>query len=182
MTAVALGVVRALDFLAIALIAGSLAFGRAAAAALDERMHARVRALIIGGLVLGTVASALAAALVSAGRQEVLWVLEAALLAASLASWPLVRGRTGRLALLSLYLIAVPALSGHGWGDTAWAFIPSSLVHIAAASIWIGGLAGVAVVLPLALSVSSPGERTACSPACCARSRRSRWPASACLG
>ncbi|HEY5389743.1 MAG TPA: CopD family protein [Solirubrobacteraceae bacterium] len=160
MTAVALGVVRALDFSAIALIAGSLVFDRAAAAALDERMRARVRALIVAGLLLGTVASALAAALVSAGRQEVIWVLEAALLAASLASWPLLRGRTGRLALLSLYLIAVPALSGHPWGDTAWAFIPSSLLHVAAASIWIGGLAGVAVVLPLALNESSPGERT----------------------
>lgn len=160
MTAVALGVGRALDFLAIALIAGSLVFGRAAAAVLDERMRSRVRALIIAGLLLGTAASVLAAALVGAGRPEVVWVAQAALLAASLASWPLRRGRDGRLALLSVYLIAVPALSGHPWGDTPWAFVPSSLIHVAAASIWIGGLACVAVVLPLALSVRSPSERT----------------------
>lgn len=160
MTAVALGVVRALDFLAIALIAGSLVFGRTAAAVLDERMHARVRALIIAGLLLGTAASVLAAALVSAGRQEVVWALQAALLALSLASWPVRRGRAGRLAVLSVYLIAVPALSGHPWGDTPWAFFPSSLIHVAAACLWIGGLTCVAAVLPLALSERSPGERT----------------------
>jgi len=159
-TAVALGVVRALDFLAIALIAGSLVFARAAAAALDERMHSRVRALLIAGLLLGMVASVVAAALVSGDRQEVVWALQAGLLAASLASWRLRRGRTARLALLSVYLIAVPALSGHPWGEDPWAFIPSGFVHVAAASVWIGGLVCVAVVLPLALRESSPGERT----------------------
>jgi putative copper export protein len=116
--------------------------------------------LVIAGLLLGTAASAVAAALVSAGRQEVVWILQAGLLAAALASWRLQRGRSGRLAALSVFLIATPALCGHPWSDTAWAFVPSSLVHVAAASTWIGGLACLAVVAPLARTQGSPGERT----------------------
>jgi putative copper export protein len=159
-TAVALGVVRALDFLAIALIAGSLVFGRAAASVLDEAMRSRVRALIIAGLLLGAAASAVAAALVSGARQQAIWVLQAGLLAASLAGWRLRRGRHARLAVLTVFLVATPALSGHPWSDTAWAFVPSSVVHVAAASIWIGGLACLVLVLPLARRQILPGERT----------------------
>jgi putative copper resistance protein D len=159
-TTVALGVVRALDFLAIALLAGSLAFSRAAAAALDERMRSRVHTLTLGGLVLGAGTAATAAALESATRPQVVWALQAGLLAASLAAWPLRSRRTARLAVLSAYLIATPALSGHPWSRTPWAFIPSSLVHVGAASVWIGGLACVAAVLPLALRVGGPAQRT----------------------
>lgn len=160
MTAVALGVVRTLDFVAIALVAGSLAFSRAAAEALDERMRARVRALILPGLILGAGAATAAALLVNGTRPQLVWAAQAGLLAASLVAWPLRSRRTTRLAAVSLYLIATPALSGHPWTGTPWVFVPSSLVHVAAASVWIGGLACVAVVLRVALREGAPGERT----------------------
>lgn len=68
---------------------------------------------------------------------------------------PMVRSRrlagpvVGALALLSLGLITVPSVAGHSWTVTPrWLSVPVDVLHFGAASVWVGGLAALAVVAP----------------------------------
>ncbi len=60
--------------------------------------------------------------------------------------WPL-----GLIAICAAYLAATPALSGHASIQSPTAvFFPSDVLHVLAASVWVGGLACLLFALPAA--------------------------------
>ncbi|WP_051471337.1 CopD family protein [Patulibacter minatonensis] len=74
-----------------------------------------------------------------------------------------VRGAAGRSALLAALLCAVlvvaPALDGHAVSSpTSWALVPIQIVHVAGMGAWLGGLAGLVLVLPHALRTLPEGR------------------------
>ena len=206
-TKVAFGVVRALDYVSIALMLGGLAFlliawlpgvvsvaGRepawAAASHAFARRHAR---LLYAAVVLGLFVSVAGVLLQGATASGVsLWdslkgavlkdtlesrfgtvwaaraldwlVLGGALLLAQALGRPLVRSlRAGEttlsaapprwlLALLALggaYLAITPALAGHASIESpTGVFFASDVLHVMSASVWVGGIACLLLVLP----------------------------------
>jgi copper transport protein len=116
------------------------------------------------------------------GARAIDWVLLGALLvgarAARRAAIPVLRpvalGADGlardpapprwALALVGLgagYLALTPALSGHASVQSpVWAFFPSDVLHVLAASVWVGGIACLLLALPAATRQLPPGERS----------------------
>jgi copper transport protein len=101
------------------------------------------------------------------GARAVVWALFGLLLA-----WvgARARGRASRdrepiavrvVAGLGLaYLAATPALSGHADVQSpTWLFLPSDVAHVLAASVWVGGIACLLLVLPAATrQLEGPGR------------------------
>jgi copper transport protein len=57
--------------------------------------------------------------------------------------------------LAGLVALVIVSLGGHAWtGDPAAVSLPADFVHVAAASVWFGGLAALAVALP---ALDEPG-------------------------
>jgi copper transport protein len=186
-TNVAFGAVRALDYLAIALVAGGLLFMLwvVPATLLGGAFERRAQALIATGLALGVLVSVLGIllqgaeasglSLWSALRWNVIsdilgsrfgwvWLAKGAVFAAALPALRWARRREYRLALLAgcAYLVATPALAGHpSVQSPVWAFFPADVIHVAAASVWVGGIAAIVFALPLATRPLAPAQRTA---------------------
>jgi copper transport protein len=60
-----------------------------------------------------------------------------------------------------LGLLTLPALAGHASVQhPVWLFLPDNLVHVAAMSVWLGGLVSLLAVLPAATRALEPAERT----------------------
>jgi copper transport protein len=67
----------------------------------------------------------------------------------------------GLAGLGALYLALTPALSGHASVQSpVWAFFPSDVVHVIAASVWVGGIACLLLALPAATRQLEPSERS----------------------
>jgi copper transport protein len=59
------------------------------------------------------------------------------------------------------YLALTPALAGHASIESpVWIFFGADVVHVLAASIWVGGVACLLLVLPAATRQLEPGERS----------------------
>ena len=54
-------------------------------------------------------------------------------------------------------------------------FFPVDVLHVLAASVWVGGIACLLLALPAATRQLEEAERTGCCSAACGASRRSRW-------
>lgn len=208
-TEVAFGVVRGLDYLAIALLLGGLAFmflawrpgfeavagagteWDAAAHVFDRRMRWVLGvAVALGALVsvLGILLQGASAAGVSLwsslkatvvestlegrfgeawGVRALDWMLLGVLLtfasatrrnserettragAVKLPSTP--RWLLATIGVAALYLAVTPALSGHASVQSPTAvFFPSDVLHVLAASVWVGGIACLLLALPAA--------------------------------
>ncbi len=185
-TNVAFGVVRALDYVSIALVVGVLAFlalvaGPALRGGAFER---RAWLLVAAGAALGVLvgvlgillqgAEAAGLSLWSSIRWSVIsdvldsrfgwvWGIRAALLAGTLVVLALPRGRPRWLWLAGVgaYLVMTPALAGHASIQSPVAvFFPVDVLHVLAASVWVGGIAAIVLALPLATRAVAPVERT----------------------
>lgn len=65
------------------------------------------------------------------------------------------------LGLGAAYLAITPALAGHASNQSpAWVFFPSDVLHVLAASVWVGGVACLLVVLPAATRRLESTERS----------------------
>jgi len=185
-TNVAFGVVRALDYLAIALVVGVLAFliGVAPPALLGGAFERRAWLLLGVGLALGAVVSVLGILLQGAeasglslwasvksaiisnilgSRFGWVWGIKALLFALSLGALAFRRRAPYRLwlAAVAAYLVITPALAGHASIQSpVWAFFPADVVHVLAASIWVGGIACIVFALPAATRAVEPAART----------------------
>jgi copper transport protein len=72
-----------------------------------------------------------------------------------------VPARASLLALPLIFLVMVPALSGHGSTQSPVALdFPVNVVHVAAMGIWLGGLAALLFVAPRATRELEPGDRS----------------------
>ena len=199
-TALAFGLVRALDYLAIALLLGGLAFawlawrpGLAAAGApgpewkgAQRAFAGRLRGLLGIAIALGLAVSLLGILLQGASAAGVslwaslkgpilentlesrfgtVWGLRAidwVLLGVLLASLRTTRSRwiSPPLVLGAVYLAATPALSGHASVQSPrGVFFPSDVLHVLAASVWVGGIACLLLALPAATRTLPPSER-----------------------
>ena len=186
-TNVALGAARALNYLAIALVVGVLLNLSVVVppALLGGAFERRAWLLLAGGLALGAIVSVLGILLqgaetsglslwaslkspivsnVLASRFGWVWAVKALLFALSLGGLAL-RGRRAYrvwLAAVGAYLVATPALAGHASVQSpVWAFFPADVVHVLAASFWVGGIACIVFALPLATRAVEPAARTA---------------------
>jgi copper transport protein len=64
-------------------------------------------------------------------------------------------------ALAIAYLVVSPALGGHAAaGADAALLVPLDVVHVAAVSLWVGGVAALLLVVPAATRTLAPAERT----------------------
>jgi copper transport protein len=65
------------------------------------------------------------------------------------------------VALSAAYLAATPALSGHASIQSpTGVFFPSDVLHVLAASIWVGGIASLLLALPAATRALEPPQRS----------------------
>jgi copper transport protein len=200
-TNVAFGVVRALDYVSLSLLIGTLAFLLVAVApalraderrreAFDGRFAARIRLLLTAAVVLGVVISVLGILLQGAeaggvslwsslrssiisntlgsrfgwvwGVRALVWLaIGAALLAGARGGARRRRIAKLALALGALYLVLTPALAGHASIQSPVAvFFPVDVLHVAAASLWVGGIACIVFALPAATRTLEPAQRT----------------------
>ncbi len=198
-TAIAFGAVRVLNYLAIALLLGGVAFlmvawapGLAAVAgegpgwtAAGLMFDRRIRLLLIGAAALGAVASVLGVLLQGADAAGVsLWSsLKGPILESTLESrfgevWGLravdwvvlgvlvALASTRRrllvpIAVAATYLAITPALSGHASVQSpTGVFFVSDVLHVLAASVWVGGIACMLLVLPAATRRLEPADRS----------------------
>ena len=187
-TSVAFAAVRALQFGAIALAVGALAvlllvwLPAAAAVAVPDPARAafaaRRRGLLLGAGAAGLLASLLALPLQAAtaagttfwtGLGDVGEVLDTrfgTVWAAGALAWALVlvlvaAGRARAPALPLAFLVCLPALGGHASVQEPVAvLLPANVLHVLAASAWIGGLAVLVVALPAATRRLEPPART----------------------
>jgi copper transport protein len=90
------------------------------------------------------------------------WVLFGLLAALSLRdrdgrpAWP----RAALCSLPLLYIVLVPALSGHGSTQAPVVLnFPVNVVHVAAMAVWVGGLATLLLVVPRGTRELDPAER-----------------------
>jgi copper transport protein len=189
-TEVAFGAVRALSYLAIALLAGGLAFalavwrpasaGPTATAAFDGSG----RSVGLAAATLGVACSALGLVLqgATAGatsfwaaldptvvgdvlgtRFGTVWGLRLCAFALFGSTLGLRLRSTHDIALLPLaaFLCLTPALAGHASTvDPRALLVPANFVHVSAMSIWVGGVATLLVVVPRATRTLEPPDRT----------------------
>lgn len=200
-TKVAFGVVRTLNYLALALTIGGLAFallawrhaletvpeGDPQRQAVAAAFAARLAWLLASAVVVGAIVSVLGVLLQGAsaagvslwsslkssvidntlqsrfgevwGLRAIDWVLLGGLLlivartqrAGKLAAVRPPRGLVVLLALGCAYLAITPALAGHAsvQGPTG-VFLPADVIHVLAASVWVGGIACLLLALPAA--------------------------------
>jgi copper transport protein len=184
-TNVALGAMRALDYVSISLVLGALAFLlRLTPAALrGGQLERGVQRVLVAGLLLGVPVDLLGLLLQAAHRAGIslwsidwsavshaldarsgwVWGVQAVLLAMSLAGLRLRRRglHTGWLVCVGAFLALAPALYGHAAVQSpVWAFFPADVAHVLAASVWVGGLACVVFALPPAIRAADPSART----------------------
>ena len=184
MTNVALGAMRALDYVSIALVVGALAFLlRLTPPELrDGEFERGVRRVLVAGLLLGVPVDLLGLLLAAAHRAGLslwsidwtavrhalearsgwAWGVQAILLAVSAAGLRLRdrRAFTVWLVAVGAFLTVAPALLGHAAVQSpVWAFFPADVVHVLAASVWVGGLACVVFALPPAIRAAQPPRR-----------------------
>ncbi len=194
-TNVVSGVVRALDYVSLSLLIGTLAFlvvAVAPAVRKDERLRdafgglfaMRIRRLLCAAVLLGVVVSVLGVLLQGAeaggvslwsslrwsiasstldsrfgwvwGIRAIVWLAIAGALIAR-------RHRVGRalVALGAAYLVITPALAGHASiQPPVGLFFPLDVLHVTAASFWVGGIATIVFALPAATRVLEPAART----------------------
>lgn len=151
------------------------AFGRRMRALLAAAMGLGVTVSVLGVLLQG--ASAAGVSLWSSLRSTVVrdtlesrfgevwglraidWLMLGALLLLARrwrARWPL-----AFVGLGAAYLAATPALAGHASVQSPTAvFLPSEIVHVLAASVWVGGVACLLLVLPAATRRLEGSERS----------------------
>lgn len=185
-TNVAFGVVRGLDYVAIALVIGVLLFlfYAVAPALRGGALERRAWLLIGGGLALGLAVSVLGILLQGAeaagtslwgalkwpvisnvlgSRFGWVWGVKAALFALSLAALAL-RGRPAAriwLAGVGGYLAITPALAGHASVQSpVVVFFPVDVLHVLAASVWVGGIACIVFALAAGTRALEPAQRT----------------------
>ena len=147
------------------------ALARAAAAGRDRRAAPRC------GTALGEIGAVLDTRFgIVWGLGAVAWVAVLALAVAQRATAPAARPatvgaagvavpRTGPwLAALALplgWLVCLPALGGHASvQDPVAVLLPANVLHVLAASAWIGGIATLVVALPAATRRLEPPDRT----------------------
>jgi copper transport protein len=200
-TGLAFGVVRALNYLSIALLLGGLAFllvawgpGLAATAGPERRwadasraFARRLRGLLALAVVLGAVVSVLGILLQGASAAGVsLWAsLRGPILDSTLESrfgqvwglraldWLVLGGllliarawRSRWLPILvglgAAYLATTPALAGHASTQSPTAvFFSADVLHVLAASVWVGGIACLLLALPAATGCLEGPERS----------------------
>ncbi len=185
-TNVAFGVVRALDYLSIALVVGTLVFllWVTPPALLGGGFERRAWRLLGSGLALGVLVGVVGILLQSAeaaglslwgslkwsvisnvlsSRFGWVWGVRAVLFAVSLAALRMRRQRCFRvwLGAVCAYAVATPALAGHASIQSpVWAFFPADVGHVLAASVWVGGIACLVFALPLATRAVEPELRT----------------------
>lgn len=203
-TKLAFGVVRALDYVSIALLLGGLGFLLVAwrPLPLDDRFPPmpeqrwakaeqafarRMQRLLAGAVVLGVTVSVLGVLLQGASAAGVsLWSsLQSTILKDTLESrfgevwglraidWLLLGGLllltrrwTARWLLVPVslgaaYLATTPALAGHASIQSPTAvFFPSDVLHVLAASVWVGGIACLLYALPGATGQLESPERS----------------------
>jgi copper transport protein len=185
-TKVAAGVVRGLDYLSIALVAGTLFFllWIVPPGLMGGAFERRGWTMLAAGLGLGVVVGVLGVILQGAQSDGLslgaslrwsvvsgvlstrfgwVWGVRTALFAISLAT---LGGRHRRgvrawLAVVSAFAVATPALSGRpSTQSPVVIFLPADVVHVAAASVWVGGIVCIVFALPHALRAAAPQERT----------------------
>jgi len=91
------------------------------------------------------------------------WGIRAALLALTLVVLALPRHRLRGvwLAGVGAYLVITPALAGHASIQSpVWVFFPVNVLHVLAASVWVGGIVAIVLALPLATRAVEPAQRT----------------------
>jgi copper transport protein len=194
-TNVAFGVVRALDYVSLSLLIGTLAFLLVAVAPAvrgDERLAEafagafarRIRRILTLAVALGVVVSVLGILLQGAeasglslwaslksdvisstldSRFGWVWGVRALAWLAIGASLSARRHLLARalIALGGAYLVMTPALAGHASIQSPVAvFFPVDVLHVAAASLWVGGIATIVFALPAATRALEPAQRT----------------------
>jgi copper transport protein len=194
-TNVAFGVVRALDYVSLSLLIGTLAFllvAVAPAVADDERRREafagafakRIRRILTAAVALGVVVSVLGILLqgAEAGGLSLSSSLKSNVISSTFDSrfgwvwgvrgiaWVVIGAAlVGRRRLLgralvaagAVYLVMTPALAGHASIQSPVAlFFPVDVLHVAAASVWVGGIATIVLALPAATRVLEPAQRT----------------------
>ncbi len=144
----------------------------------------RLRALAIAGAVLGVAAGLAAIVLqgataggtsawqafspdvvhdVLATRFGSLMALRTAAFALILAALlaPRQRAIVAFAAMPLAVLVVAPALSGHAASQSPkGVLVPANVIHVAAMSIWVGGLVALVTALPRATRTLAPGDRT----------------------
>jgi copper transport protein len=185
-TNVAFGAVRALDYLSIALVVGTLVFllwvtppgllggvfERRAWLLLGAGLALGLLVAVLGILLQGAEASGLSlwgslkwsvVSNVLSSRFGWVWGVRAALFAVSLGALGLRQRSAFRLWLgaVCAYSVATPALAGHASIQApVWAFFPADVGHVLAASVWVGGIACIVFALPAATRTVEPRART----------------------
>lgn len=193
------GLARGLQFAAIAIALGALAFlllvwrgvvaSGAAPAAAASAFARRHRRLVVGAALLGALSAAAGVVLQGAeaagvsGFDELrpsivketlgtrfgtVWGIGvgAWLALAALAALTLARRERERLAWLlapfAAFVLLLPALSGHASVQSpVWLLFPANALHVAAMSVWAGGLATLLLALPAATrALPERGERS----------------------
>ena len=173
-TRAALGIARGLGYLAIAVGVGGLAFRLLCCA------DAPVRPLVAGAIALGVVAGAAAVVLqaaVAGGTtawsaldpsvvREVLGTRTGGWLGVRVVAWialavALLLPSRWLAAVPAAVLVAGPALAGHATAQAPVAVLaPLDVVHVAATTVWIGGLVALLLAMPLAARRLEPPART----------------------
>jgi copper transport protein len=206
-TETAFGLARGLQYTAIALAVGGLAFfllawlpALAAVGGKGERWSAasrafstRLRRLLLLAAVLGAISAAAGVVLEGAeaagvsgfsalketivretletkfgtfwGLAMVAWIAFGVFVVPALR--PVPRGprpgwaRTALLAAPLVFIVLVPALSGHGSTQSPVALLfPVNVVHVAAMAVWLGGLAALLLVAPRGTRELEAGDRS----------------------
>ena len=129
---------------------------------LDNTLHSRFGEVWAGRALDWLLLAALLAAARAARRAPVPVLRPVPLGADGLALAPQPpRWALGLVGLGALYLAFTPALSGHpSVQSPVWAFLASDVVHVLAASVWVGGIACLLLVLPAATRQLEPSERS----------------------
>ncbi|HEX4465148.1 MAG TPA: CopD family protein [Solirubrobacterales bacterium] len=95
------------------------------------------------------------------GLRAIDWLALGALM---IAAWKLPRARrwlTALIGLGALYLAMTPALAGHpSIQSPVVIFFPTNVIHVTAASIWVGGIACFLFALPAATRRLAPEDRS----------------------
>lgn len=159
--AAALGILAGVAGIALQ---GAVAAGTSAWAALDAGVLRDVLATRFGWVwALRIAAFAVLGALVAARSGAVVPALRAATVGAAGAALPTPPRRLVALgALPAAFLLLAPALAGHAAASSPSALlVPLDVVHVAATSLWLGGLAVLLAVVPAATRRLPTGERSA---------------------
>ncbi len=92
------------------------------------------------------------------GIRELAWV---AIGAATMGAQALSRARLALLALPLGFVIVAPSLAGHASTfSPEWLLIPANIVHVAVMSVWVGGVAALAIAVRAATRKLEPADRS----------------------